>query len=366
MKILFIAPLPPPITGHSLASYVLLKELNKCSEVEVINFNKGSLKQGINSFRRIFQVLLVLYKVYKKKDSTDIIYLTISQSIAGNLKDILTYLICFRNLNKMVIHLHGGGIKNQVFDKYSILFLINKFFLKRVGGCIVLGKSLINIFYNMIDEEKIHTISGFVSNDLSLSEDRIKMKFNKTNPIRILFLSSLIYGKGHWELLKAYKSLDIKLRERVRIDFAGGFDSNDNKKNFLANFNNDSGLFYHGVIDNDQKQELFSKAHFFCLPTYYPYEGQPMAILEAYAFGCVVITTNHAGINDIFVNGINGFQVDKNSYESLAKVIEIIIVETPEKIVNIALMNSMIAKDQYREEVFVGKMVEVFSKIASR
>ena len=91
-----------------------------------------------------------------------------------------------------------------------------------------------------------------------------------------------------------------------------------------------------------------------------------MAILEAYAFGCVVITTNHAGINDIFVNGINGFQVDKNSYESLAKVIEIIIVETPEKIVNIALMNSMIAKDQYREEVFVGKMVEVFSKIASR
>lgn len=365
MKILFIAPLPPPLTGQSLASYVLLNELNKRFEVELINFNKGNLKQGISSFKRILQVLLVLYKVYKNKDLTDIIYLTISQSIAGNVKDILTYLICFRNLNKMVIHLHGGGIKRQIFDKYSILFIINKFFLKRVGGSIVLGKSLTNIFYNMIDEEKIHTISGFVSNDLFLSEDRIKTKFNKTNPIRILFLSSLIYGKGHWELLKAYKSLDIKLREKVRIDFAGGFDSNYNKKQFLASINNDSELFYHGVIDNDQKRKLFSKAHFFCLPTYYQYEGQPMSILEAYASGCVVITTDHAGINDIFINGINGFQVDKNSYKSLARVIELIIVEKPEKFVNIALMNSMIAKDQYREEAFVGKIIELFSKIHS-
>ena len=166
-------------------------------------------------------------------------------------------------------------------------------------------------------------------------------------------------------LLIVYKSLEIKLRERVRIDFAGGFESNDNKEQFLASINKDSGLFYHGVVGNDQKQELFSKAHFFCLPTYYPYEGQPMSILEAYAFGCVVITTNHAGINDIFINGINGFQVDKNSYESLSRVIEIIIAETPEKFVNIAMMNSMIAKDQYREEVFVAKIVEVFSNIVS-
>jgi glycosyltransferase involved in cell wall biosynthesis len=63
---------------------------------------------------------------------------------------------------------------------------------------------------------------------------------------------------------------------------------------------------YHGdssaciIVDGPGKKNLFSEAHIFCLPTYYPYEGQPIAILEAFASGCVVITTNHSGISDFF------------------------------------------------------------------
>ena len=85
MKILFIAPLPPPIGGHSLASKVLLDGLVKDHEVEVVDFNKDSFKEGVDSLKRIFQVVKILHDVWRRKKGTDAMYLTISESLAGNI-----------------------------------------------------------------------------------------------------------------------------------------------------------------------------------------------------------------------------------------------------------------------------------------
>ena len=73
-------------------------------------------------------------------------------------------------------------------------------------------------------------------------------------------------------------------------------------------------------MTGEKKRRLFAEAHVFCLPTYYSYyEGQPISILEAYASGCVVITTDHGGICDIFKDKINGFRVEKRSCLSIKK-----------------------------------------------
>ena len=80
MKILFIAPLPPPITGNSLSAKILFDELNKYHRVVPINLSKGSFKQGINSFKRIIRIARVLKEVWLKSKDVDIIYVTISQS----------------------------------------------------------------------------------------------------------------------------------------------------------------------------------------------------------------------------------------------------------------------------------------------
>ena len=98
MKILFIAPSPPPITGHSLASKVFLDELIKYHQVEVINLSKYSFKDGVDSFERMIRVVNIFQEVWRKKNDVDVIYFTISESFAGNIKDILIYLICFKSL----------------------------------------------------------------------------------------------------------------------------------------------------------------------------------------------------------------------------------------------------------------------------
>ncbi len=311
MNILFIAPLPPPITGHSLAAKVFLDELAKDHKVEVIDFRKESLKGGMNTFKRIFEIVAVLKNIWRKEKNADIIYFTISQSFAGNIKDLFIYLICFKKLNKMYIHLHGGGIGKLLFDKHKFLFKINKYFVSRLAGVIVLGKSHVKIFEGMLSPEKIHVVPNFAQDYLFLGEDEIIKKFSNTQPLKLLYLSNLISGKGFSELLEAYINLSGDLKNLITIDFAGSFESDAAKSIFMDKISNLKQIKYHGIVEGDKKKEIFKNAHIFCLPTYYPYEGQPISILEAYASGCVVITTNVSGVLDVFTDGVNGFLVEQ-------------------------------------------------------
>jgi glycosyltransferase involved in cell wall biosynthesis len=363
MKILFIAPLPPPLTGQSLAAKILLDELVTHNRVEVVDFRKDVFKQGVCSVNRIAQILKILTEIWQKKKDSDLIYLTISQSISGNIKDLITYGICFKIISRMVIHLHGGGIRKLIFDRYRIIYYLNKFFLKRIGGVVVLGKSLKSIFESMVPQDKIYVVPNFAEDHLLLEKKKIKKKFLDINPLRILFLSNLISGKGYEELVDAYVTLKHELKKTIRIDFAGGFESENDKKKFLDKIRDTIEIYYHGIVFGEKKKELFSNSHLFCLPTYYSYEGQPISILEAYASGCVVITTDHGGISDIFKNGINGFKVRKKSAISIMREIEQIL-KKPEQLLPMALSNREIVYNKYRTSTYCSSLLKIFENIA--
>jgi len=81
-----------------------------------------------------------------------------------------------------------------------------------------------------------------IINYLFIGEEKIKYKFENTEPLRILFLSNLIQGKGHNELVDAYLSLNDNLKKRVIIDFAGGFESEIQKIEFLNKINGIKGI----------------------------------------------------------------------------------------------------------------------------
>lgn len=365
MRILFIAPLPPPITGLSLASKILLNELEKYFDVDLINYSKNSFKQGIYSIFRFGEVLKILLLIYKNSKNADGIYLTISQSITGNIKDILTYLLLMHKLSRVVIHLHGGGIKKIIFDKHRFLYKINIIFLKRIGGAIVLGESLTNIFSGIIPNEKIHIVKNFAEDNLFIDKINLEKKFFTIDKIKILFLSNLIPGKGYIELIDAFFALDPEIQSQFEIHFAGGFENDDKKENFLKIVDAHTNLFYHGVVQGEKKQNLFFNAHIFCLPTYYYYEGQPISILEAYASGCVVLTTEHGGIIDIFKNRENGFFVEKKSYQSIKNTLEILI-NFKALLIHIALNNRYVAEKEYRKDRFCKDVINVLTKVINK
>lgn len=348
-NILFIAPLPPPMTGQAIACKVLYDDLlTQGHSIKHVNLSKKSFVSGVDSFARVREIFHILFQIYKFRNKVDFIYYTPAESIAGNLKDILIYFILFRKLSSTFIHLHGGAGMRIIFSsKHPFLKAINKFFICRMKGVIVLGERLKSVYSGMIEEHRVHIAKNFSLPEYFISSKDLKRKNSEVSIVKILFLSNLLPGKGYIELLFALQNLPTDKLANIEVDFAGGFEDDESKISFLSAIKKYPQIKYHGVVGGEEKRVLLHSAHIFCLPTYYPYEGQPISILEAYASGCAVITTDHSGIFDIFTPEINGIQVEEKNVQSITDKLSFLI-ENKEIIRKYSIINALAAKRNFR------------------
>lgn len=361
--ILFVGPLPDPITGQSLACQVLVDELRRHYRVEVVNLSKDGFRQGMSSFRRVLDILSIAYRVWRLLRSVDVMYFTVSESYAGNAKDLLIYLVCLSQLPRMMIHLHGGaGMREIMRRSHPLWQWLNRFFLRRIGSVVILGPRHAPIFAGAVPAERLHVVPNFAQDELFTNEVAIDAKFGAGPPLRLLFLSNLLPGKGHRELVASLDLLDESTRAQLQVDIAGGFETEHQKAEFLASLRGRPNVNYHGTVRGEAKRRLFAQAHLFCLPTYYPYEGQPISILEAYASGCAVITTDHSGILDVFDDGINGYCVEMRSAESLAQAIRRAAVD-PAAVRAMARANLRIASECYRTGHYTATLMRLLDEL---
>jgi len=360
MKILFLAPIPPPIDGQSKASLILLEKLSVENELTVINLSKVGLKKsGGFSFQRLKQIFNILRDVKNNRKDKDIVYLSLAESFTGNLRDLFIYCLNFNQLNNLFIQMLGGAGMKEILEKKGVIGRLNRYFIKRLGGVIVEGQVNFDVFNRVLPSEKIHIVPNFAEDYLFVTENQVSKKFSDMETINILYLSNLIPGKGYNELADAFILLDEQVRDKLKITFVGGFESTSSEQEFLAKISQFPQLEYLGkFIDGQAKKDLYCKSHIFCLPTYYPFEGQPISILEAYATGCLVITSDHSGIPYIFKNEINGFIVEKKSVISLKHSLEKLIIER-NNLESIAKFNRLQAMEKYRTAIFQNKISDL-------
>jgi glycosyltransferase involved in cell wall biosynthesis len=360
LKILYIAPLSPPVTGQSVAVDALFSALVESRhEVTSINLSKNSFRQGISSLGRVFEILRLTWRTWRSGRDFDLVYLTTSESLAGNLKDLLLLAVLGKLRSSTWLHLHGGaGMRVLLANRKGWLARLNGYFLKQVAGVIVLGERLAPIFYGYQPPEQIRIVKNFAADELFLSKDEIARKWTDNKTLRVLFLSNLLPGKGHAELLNAIRNLPIEYTKRFKFDFAGGFESDIDREVFLASIASHPSVSYHGIVHGDVKKALLAQAHVFCLPTFYPYEGQPISILEAYASGCAVLTTNHSGIFDIFTPGKNGLEVRPRESDSILVALLALAAHPPQGAA-FALQNLNDAISLYTKRAHLQQMYKV-------
>tara|TARA_B100000963_G_C22622185_1_gene670527 strand:- start:163 stop:1236 length:1074 start_codon:yes stop_codon:yes gene_type:complete len=345
MKILYIAPINS-VGGHALVSRTLLQFLKRKYDLFTIDLSFSSNHDGSLNYKRIIEVIKIFFKVFILKNNIDSIYITISQSLFGNLKDILIFIILLKRLNRTTLHLHGGSIGVNLFARYKLIKLINFFFYKKVKNIIISGNSHLNIFPKNI-HYKCKVIPNFASDYIFLNKKKIKDKFKNIKEIRILFLGNMFQKKGYLKLLDAFLIMNHHLKSSVCIDFAGKFYQEDLRIDFLQKIENYKNINYLGEVTDSDKINLFHRAHIFCLPSDF-LEGQPIAIIEAYASGCFVLTTNKPGISDIFEDKINGFFIRKNHPKFIAEKLEQIL-DNFDLCELIAKNNRILSENKFKE-----------------
>lgn len=355
MKILMIAPFPPPLTGHSIADKLLLESLEVRHEVSIVDLSSGSKHDGTVNLKRLRAVINVLINVLTLRKGVDVAYLTISESIAGNIKDLLILWFLRREVRKIVLHLHGGSFRVAVLERSWLLRKLNKIFLRQVDRVIITGKSHEGIFHGFVNPNRLSIVPNFALMPLFSTKESIQRKFDNPECIRVLYVSGMDQRKGYTRLLNAYLVLPAEVRGRFRLDFAGRFDDPIEQAQFEERIQSYTDITYHGVVDGDRKSDLFHSAHVVCLPTAY-LEGQPLTILEAYASGCIVLTTPQPGILDIFSPGVNGQLISAKDTVLLKEILGTLAAD-PARFLDTALGNYNAAVLNYRSDIFCERMI---------
>lgn len=364
MKILIIAPLKAPYTGNALPIKLIFDYYKEFHQITLVNLNKKSFKAGIDSLKRIFEIIRIFFLVSIKCSKKDIIYLTIAESFSGNLRDIIIYILTYSKRKKTIIHMLGGAAMKSILDeKNGMIFKVNRFFISRLGAVIVEGKAQADFFSNVISPDRIFIVPNFAQEYLFTNELEIEEKFSNTKVFKVLFLSNMILGKGHQELISAFLQLNANDKQKFQLDFAGSFENEEEKEIFVQKIAPFNQVRYHGHVSGNEKIELFKNAHIFILPTYYPYEGQPFVIIEAYAGGCFVITTNHSGIGYIFSDKINGMLVEKKSVDSIVNAFKSIIKKNDDLLI-IGKSNYKYALMNYTESNYIKGIEHVINSLS--
>jgi glycosyltransferase involved in cell wall biosynthesis len=207
-------------------------------------------------------------------------------------------------------------------------------------------------------------VKNCVQTELLIPSDLLAAKTSCIEKINILHLANLIPSKGYNLLLDAYLSLSPKTREKAVLNFAGKFQEHRLETAFLKRIANEKGIYYYGPVQGNEKLKLLWDSHIFCLPASYPPEAQPISILEAYAAGCVVITSNTGGIKDIFQHGVNGYWISPGNTIALRNYLELTISDF-DKHRNFAFNNHHEAVEKYREDRFSREIEQILLSLNS-
>lgn len=186
-------------------------------------------------------------------------------------------------------------------------WIVRKWFVDenfRKADCI---HALCKSEYNSIRKYGLKNPVAIIPNGTNIpkwTRDYEKFKTKKTKTI--LFLSRLHPKKGVLELIDAYAMIneshpDITAKWHLKIGGWGDVDYIGKIKDKIRINRLTTKVELLGSVYGEDKDKLLKEVDAFILPTYS--EGLPMAVLEAWAYGLPVITTEFANLPEGFEHG---------------------------------------------------------------
>lgn len=361
--IIYLAPLPPPYMGPSIATQIILNS-RFVNEFNVLHIDTAD-KRSLNNLARIdvTNILLALkhyFLLFIKLvfHNADLVYIPVCQTSIGFLRDVPFIGISKLFRKKVVFHLRGGYFREFFDSSNEIMKFIVRQTLKRVDRMIVLGDSLKTIFKGLIPEEKL----SVVPNGLNILFNTRTNKNLAKNPLKILFLSNFIETKGYWDILYSIKKV-IRSNKRIEYVFAGSWRCEKQKlecEDFVKKESIGDYVEFVGAVIGAEKLRVLKEAEIFVFPTYYPFEGHPWVIVEAMAAGLPIITTDQGCIKDSVIDGENGFIIPKKTPDALAEKVNYLI-KNPRIRGEMGRKSRQFYEANFTKEHFVQRMIDAMN-----
>lgn len=303
-RILMIGPLPPPYGGAT----ILFKRIIEHFEDRNIDFKvMDKWKADKNIFLKCFSGLKLLIKFIFIIHKYDCVIFFGSVNSTFYIGSMISF-ICKFFKKPFILRVFGGKI-HSVYDKLSKIKknILDQTLLKN-GLLLFETLATVNYFKKNIKNDNIKWHPNFRKINFKKG---ISKKCKK-----IIFLGAVKPSKGINVILESADNLD----ESVEIDVYGPLEEGIRKEDFNKNTN----INYRGILDSDEIITTLKKYDLLILPTFFPAEGYPGVIIEAYSVGIPVITTNWRAIPEI-VDEKSGILIQTKNSEALSEAINILV-----------------------------------------
>lgn len=338
-EIILVGPFPPPFVGQSISFQMLVDGVKEHHIPYAVIDLSGKRKNygGVASWARALAYIVILLDYFRKTIfDKKVIYITIAQSRHGFFRDFVIIWFAYLKGHRIVCHLKGGNYNTFYEAQPKWMCWVIRKTLLRVDNLLILGKRLRDMYnFEPRLKDKICVVPNGLPFALNKAIEPKTLPADKSNPIRIVYLSNLIESKGYLDLLEAVRILVKEHEIPIECHFCGLFWANKPDdvlvrdvvhgrklfEDFVTTNNLEKNVIYCGVVSGEEKNRELQDAHFFVLPTNYNNEGQPVSIIEAMAFGNVVVSTDYRAIPDMVVHEKTGFLVPYGQPNAIARVI---------------------------------------------
>lgn len=252
---------------------------------------------------------------------------------------------------KIIIHQHGGDIKNFYHKELSEegqkrmrdLFAKADLFF-------VLTPEWAAFFKDLVDEKKIRV----VTNSISIPDLSDKVYGKK----QVLFLGRICKDKGIGELFSCIRRLHEK-DEQVKLLLGGIWEDMQLKEEALKY---PECFSYLGWIGGEEKEKALFESDVFVLPSYY--EGQPVSVLEAMASACAVVATRVGGIPEMIEDGKTGLLIEPRDEKTLEDALEKVLTN-PTLAENMGKCARTHAADHYAIEKSMESLLKYYEYVTT-
>ncbi|KAA3664218.1 MAG: glycosyltransferase [Chloroflexi bacterium] len=296
---------------------------------------RASRQVGAFSLGRALQGVGELVRFITAVFNASSIYITIGLSKGSFLRDCFMIWVASLLRRRVVLHVHSGGYGLFYDEQSTWMKQLIRRTLSKAQAIIVLGELLREQFSFLTNaDDLLVVVPNALPFDLLPVVDNSIRDIYDSEPVRLLYLSNLIEAKGYLDCLEACHILNQR-GIPVHLSFCGEFvqhvygsqwnSAEEAKENFFERiqaYGLEEFVDYHGVVLGDEKQKILEQSHVLILPTWYPWEGQPISIIEALAFGLPVISTCFRGIPEQIVDGYNGYLVESKQPAQIAEKVE--------------------------------------------
>jgi len=310
VKVLIVAASMDIVGGQAVQAVRLIEHLKQEPSVGVgfLPVNPrlpGILRklQSIKYVRTITTSILYWWKLLRTIPSFDVIHIFSASYFSFLLAPSPAIIVARLFGRRIVLNYHSGEAEDhlQRWPKTTIAML------RKADEIVVPSPYLVRVFAKF----------GLPAKAICNVIDFDRLSFRPGGTLRPVFLSNRNF-EAHYGVdvaLRAFATIQQRFHDAALI-VAGDGPCRETLHKLAAELKLRNVDFV-GTVTRERMSELYNEAD--CFLNGSRIDNQPLSILEAFACGLPVVTTNSGGIPDVVTNGVTGLIVEMDDYEALAR-----------------------------------------------